>query len=226
MKIKSFSKLFLFCVLVLIIGCKKNIQNDNPYTFLALGDSYTAGESVPDTLSWPFQLINQLNKNKILFKNPKILAKTGWTTDELISAIDSVNLEGKFDYVSLLIGVNNQYRGLDISNFKVEFNELLEMAISFSGDNKQNVKVLSIPDWGVMPFAFDRDQNKITKEINEYNFVKEKICLEKGIDFIDITSISREAKFNPSLVGTDSLHPSDKMYSIWVKKMIPYFALK
>ena len=103
MNIKSFSKLFLFCILVLLIGCKKNIQNDNPYTFLALGDSYTIGESVQDTLSWPFQLINQLNKNKILFKNPKILAKTGWSTDELIFAIDSVNLRGKYDYVSLLI---------------------------------------------------------------------------------------------------------------------------
>ena len=226
MIIKYISKLFLFCILVLLIGCKKNIPNDNHNTLLALGDSYTIGESLPDTLSWPFQLINQLNKNNMLFKNPKILAKTGWSTDELIFAIDSVNLVGKYDYVSLLIGVNNQYRGLDISKFKIEFNELLEMAITFSGGNKQNVKVLSIPDWGVMPFAFDRDQNQITEEINEYNLVKEKICLEKGVDFIDITSISREAKFNPSLVGTDSLHPSYKMYSIWVKKMIPYFALK
>ena len=171
-------------------------------------------------MAWPYQLVSQINKHEVYFDKPKIIAKTGWTTDELLFAIDSINLKGTYDYVSLLIGVNNQYRELSLEDFKFEFKKLIEKAIIFSGNMTKNIFVLSIPDWSVMPYLTDRDRNKISKQIDEFNLSKEIICNQNGINFIDVTKISRNAKSNPSLVALDSLHPSQKMYSLWVNEII------
>ena len=217
---KFFSTLFFILFLIFFSSCKKNNFDAKPKTFLALGDSYTIGEGVPDSLAWPYQLVSQINKHEVYFDKPKIIAKTGWTTDELLFAIDSINLKGTYDYVSLLIGVNNQYRELSLEDFKFEFKKLIEKAIIFSGNMTQNIFVLSIPDWSVMPYSTDRDRNKISKQIDEFNLSKEIICNENGINFIDVTKISRNAKYNPSLVALDSLHPSEKMYKMWVNEII------
>ena len=129
---KFFSTLFFILFLIFFSSCKKNNFDAKPKTLLALGDSYTIGEGVPDSLAWPYQLVSQINKNEVYFDKPKIIAKTGWTTDELLFAIDSINLKGTYDYVSLLIGVNNQYREYDISIFEKEFEYLLNLAIQYA----------------------------------------------------------------------------------------------
>jgi len=169
---------------------------------------------------WPVQLVNALNQNGHVTANPTIVATTGWTTDELSSTMDRVRLAGPFDLVSLLIGVNNQYRGRDVENFKKEYTRLLERAIALAGGDQNRVFVVSIPDWGVMPFAEDRDQGQIAQEIDAYNAAKKKITEKMGVAFIDITPISREASTDLDLVASDGLHPSGKMYSRWVQEEI------
>lgn len=185
-------------------------------SYLALGDSYTIGESVDEMERWPVLLVNQLKKSNVNLGNPKIIATTGWTTNELISAINAQNLDKKFDLVSLLIGVNNQYRGYPVDQYKNEFEELLQTAIRFANDNPSKVFVLSIPDYGVTPFASDRNPDKIGQEIDAYNAIAEAISKKYSVRFFDITPISRKAKMNAELVAEDGLHPSGKMYKQWV----------
>lgn len=192
-------------------------------TFLALGDSYTIGESVIDSLKWPNILIRQLNNNSYFFEEPKIIAKTGWTSDELITAIDSSNISEKFNYVSLLIGVNNQYRGRNLDNFEKDLKILVQKSIDFAANNPKNVFTLSIPDWGVMPFAKDRDQNQIAFEIDQFNNVIERISNSMDVNFIDITQISRDVKNNPNYIAVDGLHPSGEMYKLWVNELLSFF---
>ena len=217
---KVYFKIATIICVVLNIGCSNNKNKNDKKKFLALGDSYTVGEGIPDSLSWPNQLITEINKNKIHFESPKILAKTGWTSNELLFAIDSINLKETYNYVSLMIGVNDQYDGLGLQNFKIKLKKLIKKALFYSGYNSNNVFVLSIPDWGVTPFAKDRNPNEIMKEINQFNSVIMEVCENEGLKYIDITPISRQAKTNLSLVASDGLHPSEKMYSIWVKKII------
>ena len=190
-------------------------------TYLALGDSYTIGESITETLRWPNQLIEELNKKEVVFDHATIVAKTGWTTDELMEGINTLN--DQYSYVSLLIGVNNQYRGRSLENFQDEFILLLEKAITFSGGNNKNVFVLSIPDWGVMPFAKERNQEKIAKEIDAFNQIVSAVCADYKITFIDITPISRRASEQPNLIATDGLHPSGDMYALWVNEVVARF---
>jgi len=217
---------FLFLLFNLVACSKQATLSEKPTapsgvtSYLALGDSYTIGESVAIGDRWPVQLVNALNQNGHVTANPTIVATTGWTTDELSSTMDRVRLAGPFDLVSLLIGVNNQYRGRDVENFKKEYTRLLERAIALAGGDQNRVFVVSIPDWGVMPFAEDRDQGQIAQEIDAYNAAKKKITQKMGVVFIDITPISREASTDLDLVASDGLHPSGKMYSRWVQEEI------
>jgi lysophospholipase L1-like esterase len=187
--------------------------------FLALGDSYTIGESVAEDLRWPVQLVAALNAKGHSFSEPEIIATTGWRTDDLKRAIETKKPEKNYDLVSLLIGVNNQYQGRSAKDYAPEFEELLKMAIAFAGGKKDRVFVVSIPDYGFTPFGKDNQQG-ISKAIDEFNDVNRRIAEKCGVTYVNITDISRNGFSDPSLVATDGLHPSGKMYSQWVEKMI------
>ncbi len=181
--------------------------------FLALGDSYTIGEAVLPEERWGHQLCAQMRQNGIEIGDPEIIAQTGWTTDELLIAIQERSPKGPYDWVSLLIGVNNQYRGYSLEVYAAEFKHLLEMAIGFAGGNAQHVLVLSIPDWGVTPFAEGRDRVQISHEIDEFNVVNARLTKAAGAYYVDITPHSR---MNGAIeVAGDGLHPSGAMYSYW-----------
>ena len=190
-------------------------------SLLALGDSYTIGEQVPLFDSFPYQTIQLIRKQLPFheFAAPEIIAKTGWTTDELSQQIDNTHFLKKYDFVSLLIGVNNQYRGRDISNYKEEFEHLLLKAVDFAGGKHNHVFVLSIPDWGVTPFADGRDSDLIAIEIDQYNKACEQITLSHKCNFIDITTDQRNDKNDISFLTSDKLHPSGKEYSKWAAKL-------
>lgn len=188
-------------------------------TYLALGDSYTIGESLPLKDNFPYQTVDLLKQKGIQISEPVIVAKTGWTTDELMAAIDKRQLKGQFNFVSLLIGVNNQYRGRDIDTYQKEFEQLLQQAIAFAGGNRNHVFVLSIPDWGATPFAAGRDLAKIAREIDQFNAVNKKISDQYKVNYIEITAGTREAAINTSLVADDKLHPSKKEYTRWAEKL-------
>ena len=189
------------------------------YSYLALGDSYTIGQSVLSSENFPNQTVQLLNQQNFNFKSPEILATTGWTTDELQNNINSHTFTSPYDFVSLLIGVNNQYRGRTVENYKPEFESLLGQAIQFAGGNANRVIVLSIPDWGVTPFANGRDRAQIAKEIDDYNAANRSISGIYKVHYIDITPGSREAATDPSLIAGDGLHPSAKEYAKWAQKV-------
>ena len=203
------------------MSCSHN--NHSNFSYLALGDSYTIGESVAEDLRWPNQLVEQLNQKDKVFDRATIVAKTGWTTDELLEGMKNNNLKKRYDYVSLLIGVNNQYRGRSQENFKAEFTILLGKSIALAGGKKERVFVLSIPDWGVMPFAKGRNQKQIGLEIDQFNAIIKKVCALYEVSFYDITPISRRATNQTELIASDGLHPSGKMYSLWVEKVRSHF---
>ena len=196
------------------------------FSYLALGDSYTIGEQVPLTESFPYQTVQLLRKedislenNKHVFAAPEIIAKTGWTTDELTAAIGQTIFLPEYDIVSLLIGVNNQYRGRSVEEFAKEFELLLQMAIQFAGGIMGNVYVISIPDWGVTPFAKDRDIAAIANEIDAFNNVCEKIAGNLKTHFINITNEQRKDAADPAFLAADGLHPSGKEYKKWAIKL-------
>jgi len=198
-------------------------ENNTPKNYLALGDSYTIGQSVPENDRFPVLLINDLNAKNYNFNAPRIIARTGWTTGELKNAILQENISEKYDLVTLLIGVNNQYRGNSIDVFRTEFIELLNMAISFAGNNTKNVIVVSIPDWAVSPYASSRDTSKISKEIDLFNAVKKEETLKMNIRFVDITPISRQALNKSEYFASDGLHFSGEMHQLWVDEIMTLF---
>lgn len=191
------------------------------YQYLALGDSYTIGEAVEPALSFPYQLAERLGSKVSV--SPTVIAKTGWTTDELIRAIGERGLDGHFDLVTLLIGVNNQYREYPLDVYRKEFSDLLQQAILFAGD-KSKVIVVSIPDWGVTPFAVEdkRSPSEIAAQIDCYNAVNQEEAEKVGVLYVSITEASRKAATDPELTATDGLHPSAKMYSEWVDAIQPF----
>lgn len=196
--------------------------NDNyPKKYLALGDSYTIGESVPEDKRWPAQLVDSLLRLNITVNEYEIIARTGWTTAELQQGITNAELTPPYDLVSLLIGVNNQYRGYDIDIYRTEFQELIEQSIGFAGNDTSRVFVVSIPNYGVTPFGQSRGEERIRMELLEYDKIAEEIATKYGIPFVNITPISEEAKTDMSLIAEDELHPSGKMYSLWVQEMMP-----
>ncbi|MEJ7645462.1 MAG: SGNH/GDSL hydrolase family protein [Chryseolinea sp.] len=187
--------------------------------FLALGDSYTVGESVPVNARWPVQLIDSLNKLGVDGYEPIIIATTGWRTDHLAHAISKAKLKGEFNLVSLLIGVNNLYQGKTAESYAPEFEALLQTAIKLAGGNKSHVFVLSIPDYGFTPFGKEK-QEQISKGIDAFNAVNKSIAERHQIKYYNITDISRRGLTEPELVATDGLHPSDIMYSEWVAHIL------
>lgn len=185
-------------------------------TFLALGDSYTIGESVTPKERFPVQVARTLK-----LQEPQIIAKTGWTTDELAAEIARVKPRGPFELVTLLIGVNNQYRGRSADEYRVQFQSLLKQAIGFAGGRAGRVIVVSIPDWGVTPFAKGRDRRKIAAEIDRFNAINREEAARAGARYADITAISRKAAKDATLVAADGLHPSGRMYSQWAGVIVP-----
>lgn len=190
--------------------------------YLALGDSYSIGEAVPAADRFPVQLANRLREAGFGdLAEPEIIATTGWTTDELSAGIDAAEPEGRFDLVTLLIGVNNQYRGRPIEEYDEEFRALLQRAIGFAGGDSRRVVVVSIPDWGVTPFAADRDRASIAREIDAFNDVNRGEAQRQVARYVDVTGISRRAAEEPALIAADGLHPSGEMYRRWVEAMAP-----
>lgn len=190
--------------------------------YLALGDSYTIGTSVEEAERWPVQLVERLRADSIQVELT-IIAHDGWTTDELWQGIREQSPQPPFDMVSLLIGVNNQYRGYDIEQYRRQFAMLLSEAVEYAGGNASRVFVVSIPDWGVTPYAseHDRDREQVTREINMFNAVNREETLRAGAHYVDITPVSRQAANDPSLIAEDHLHPSGKMYTMWVDLIYP-----
>jgi len=188
--------------------------------YLALGDSYTIGESVEESDRWPNQLVGLLEERGI-HSEVTIIARTGWTTDELWQGIQAQELAPPYEAVSLLIGVNNQYRGRDIDEYREQFAFLLNKAIEYAGGDTNRVIVLSIPDWGVTPFAQGRDREQIVKDIDLFNAINKDEAQKAGAHYVDITPGSREAANDPSLVASDGLHPSGRMYTMWAEQVLP-----
>ena len=191
--------------------------------YLALGDSYSIGEGVAADGCWPMQLAQALRDDGVGLADPRIIAATGWTTDELDAAIDVAAPADEYAFVSLLIGVNNQYRGRNVHDYGREFAALLERAIGFAGGRGGRVLVLSIPDWGVTPFARDsgRDRSAIARELDAYNATARDLCAARGVAFVDISAVSRERGAEPAMLAADNLHPSAAMYALWTQLALP-----
>ena len=198
-----------------------NAAVNHELRYLALGDSYTIGENVEVSERWPVQLVQRLRGDGVLISDPEIVARTGWTTAELANGIASANPAGPFTLVTLMIGVNNQFRGLNIEQYRKEFSALVLEAVHLAGDDASHVIVVSTPDWGVTPFALRLDQDRIAREIDQFNFVAHKETVRKGAIFVDVTGISRLAVAQPNLLAPDGLHPSGIMYSQWVELLFP-----
>lgn len=190
-------------------------------SYLALGDSYTIGEAVPKEESFPLQLAKALLKKGFTHAPPEVVATTGWTTDELAAAIRDRDLACVYSVVTLLIGVNNQYRGRSIENYRTEFTELLHQAIEFAGEKPEHVIVLSIPDWGVTPFAEGRDRQSIAHEIDAFNLAAQTIAQAHACQWLDITDSTRKNGQNSEYLAEDGLHPSGKEYTIWAQRLEP-----
>lgn len=188
-------------------------------TFLALGDSYTIGESVEQNDRWPNQLARALRSKGVAIDDPRIIATTGWRTDDLKKAITAADLNMQYSLVSLLIGVNNQYQGRSAESYAPEFEELLNMAISLAGGERSRVFVVSIPDYGFTPFGKAK-QETITRQIDEFNSINRDITSRYGITYVDITPISRRGIADAKLIAGDGLHPSAVMYKEWVEEIL------
>jgi lysophospholipase L1-like esterase len=189
------------------------------YSYLALGDSYTIGEQVPFAENFPNQTVQQLRNAGFAFYAAEVIAKTGWTTDELSNAIDNIAFLENYDVVSLLVGVNNQYRGRSATEFKIEFEQLLQKAINFAGEKPDRVFVLSIPDWGVTPFAEGRNRKQVAQEIDAFNSVCENSAAACQTHFINITASQRSDGNKTEFLATDGLHPSGIEYKKWADKL-------
>jgi lysophospholipase L1-like esterase len=191
--------------------------------YLALGDSYTIGEGVAEDSRWPMQLARALRGEGVALDDPDIIAATGWTTDELDVAIDAAQPADDYDLVSLLIGVNNQYRARSVDEYRHQFAALLERAIGFADGRSERVLVLSIPDWGVTRFGRDsgRDLAVIARELDAYNAAAHDLCTARGVAFVDITEDSRERGAEPAMLADDGLHPSKAMHARWAELALP-----
>ncbi len=220
------TNLFIF-VLLVTISCQSTepspeeptmpVEPKQISSYLALGDSYTIGESVPATENFPNQLNQRLTDDGFNMAATEIIAQTGWRTDVLQSAINGSTLEDTFSIVSLSIGVNNQYQGRPFSQYETEFEQLLNTAIQYAGGNKDKVFVVSIPDYAYTPFGQNRPNvGMISTEIDQYNAFAKTFTESKGISYYDITPISRRGLDMPELVAGDNLHPSAEMYKDWV----------
>jgi lysophospholipase L1-like esterase len=199
------------------------MPESKPIRFLSLGDSYTIGESVGQAERWPLQLADLVASAQGKDVEVEIIARTGWTTQDLWRGIQEKNPQGPYDLVSLLIGVNNEYRGGSIEDYREDFHFLLGKAIEYAGGDAKRVIVLSIPDWGMTPFAQhdSRPTSQISAEIDAFNAINKDEAEKAGTRYVDVTPSSREAPDNPELIASDGLHPSGKMYAIWAGLALP-----
>ena len=228
---------FLFLYLLLVLGAcsssddlnsnEGNQNMDAAFKILSLGDSYTIGESVCDDCKFPVQLANELEEVYTPESDfsVKVIAQTGWTTNNLINAIENQSLASDFDLVTLLIGVNNQYQGIPFEVYESEFPELVMKAVGFAQGNMNKVIVVSIPDYGYTPFGRN-SQEEISQEIDRYNDFAKAYCDDQGITFVNITDITRQGLNNPNLVASDGLHPSEIAYSLFVERILPHAQAK
>jgi lysophospholipase L1-like esterase len=215
-----FSALFVaFSATMIILYAQTKKGTKHMYTYLALGDSYTIGEQVPMHDNFPHQAVKLLAKQHFDVADPVIIATTGWTTDELAASIREHNIQEPFSFVTLLIGVNNQYRNRSVENYREEFLQLLNTAIGYAGGKTARVFVLSIPDWGATPFAEGRDIQKVAREIDDYNAACKEIALEHKCRYIEITASTREHGLDRAYLAGDGLHPSGKEYGIWAERL-------
>lgn len=197
----------------------QKLSRSEPVRFLALGDSYTIGEGVAETQRWPAQLVNALMLQGYSCHQPEIVAVTGWRTDDLKRALNERKFSGVFNLVSLMIGVNNQYQKGEPAVYEKEFEALLLMAIDYAGRNPASVLVLSIPDYGYTPFGLAR-QSEISPQIDAFNKINKAVAEKYGVAYVDVTDISRNGLNDPGLIAEDGLHPSAKMYGLWVQRIL------
>ena len=196
-------------------------KTKHKFNYLALGDSYTIGQSVMPEERFPVQLAARLRKHDIDIGNPKIIARTGWTTQDLLLALDKSKPAGTYDLVTILIGVNNQYQGKSIEEYRTELADLLKRSVLFAGGDASHVIGFSIPDYGVTPFGHGDPTGKIGPEIDAFNKVMAEECAKLNIVLIDISPISRTVPEHPELITVDGLHPSPKQYKAWVAAGFP-----
>ena len=190
-------------------------------TYLALGDSYTIGQSVGAGDRYPVQAVRRLRDDSLYYKTPDIIAVTGWTTGNLLAAMPATTPNPPYHIVSLLIGVNNQYQHLSQSEYRTQFTELLQQSIQLAGNLSSHVIVLSIPDYSVTPFARGRDRAFIAAQIDSFNTINREVSRAYQVAYVDVTEESRRAADDPSLIAGDSLHFSGKEYNIWAGMMEP-----
>lgn len=220
-------KIYFFILSLILISCSSTVDSvsnqtpENPkYTYLALGDSYTIGESVRETERWPVQLAEQLRARGYKMAAPKIIAKTGWTTEDLLLGMENeLSIQRDFDLVSILIGVNNQYQGKRITEYEEDLRTIFNKAVNHSKTMEKGVFAVSIPDYGYTPFG-SANQEEISMEIDRFNEVFKRVAEDFNVPFYNITPISRDAANNPDLVASDGLHPSGLMYQFWVDQFI------
>ena len=205
----------------LLISGMATAGQKQPLRYLALGDSYTIGEAVAESERWPMQLAAALRRDGIELATPRIIAQTGWTTDELSAAMDAAEPLGQWDLVSLLIGVNNQYRGRDLAEFEQQFEALLTRALGLVDGQPDRAFVLTIPDWGVTPFAEGRDRAAIGQQLDAFNAAVRRIATKHEVKVVDIAPVSRQRGAEPDMVASDGLHPSGQLSRQWTERAVP-----
>ena len=195
-----------------------NTPSESPYSFIALGDSYTIGEGVNEDERWPNQFVDVAYENGVDFDQPMIIAETGWKTYDLLNAINQTNFSKKYDYISLLIGVNNQFNSRPIDEFEEDLNKLMDEMKRIK-KNDGSIIIISIPDWGYTPFGESSDMSDISEQINLFNSSLRKFASTNDLKYVDVTEISRRGINEPDLITNDNLHPSGTMYLEWAKKI-------
>jgi len=213
----------LLVLLLLAAGCMsdaptRDVPTNGTLRFLALGDSYTIGEGVPASQRWPVQLAAALRQSGVDVADPEIVAVTGWTTDELDAGIDRADPQGPYDLVTLLIGVNNQYRGYPLDAYREDYRALLARAVGFAGGDPSRVVAVSFPDWGVTPFAAGRDRQQIAAEVDAFNAAARQDAEAANVAWVDITDLSRT---QGAMTAPDGLHPNGAAYAAWVERLVP-----
>ena len=202
----------------LVLEDNLNTPRESPYSFIALGDSYTIGEGVNQNERWPNQFVDVAYENGVDFDQPIIIAETGWKTYDLLNAINQTNFTKKYDYISLLIGVNNQFNSRPIDEFEEDLNKLMDEMKRIK-KNDGSIIIISIPDWGYTPFGESSDMSDISEQINLFNNSLRKFATTNGLKYVDVTEISRRGIKEPDLITNDNLHPSGTMYLEWAKKI-------
>ncbi len=214
----------IFGLFLMLIGAACSTSRKG-VSYLALGDSYTIGESVPVNHNFPYQLADSISRNGRKYESPSIIARTGWRTDQLIKAVESAHLEKEYDLVTLLIGVNNEFQGRSLQEYERDFRILCQKAIELAGNKTDRVYILSIPDYGYTPFG-EKNRERISQRIDLFNASNQRISDSLSLHYIDITGISRRGLNETGLVAADGLHPAAGMYALWVEEILKSMNIK